>query len=1108
MTRFRIPHRLLCASTAFAIIAAAGLARVAHAQDIGQSANSFAGVRLPLEAVRGDLALSATRAWAWGDNEGTQRVFLSGDVRVRVGVYDLHAARAAVWIERIEDSPAGSGRAGVYQVFIYFDRVGNPRGPASISMSADRLPLRAVLDAASEPAIRADLLTRGVPNDSFLPEADRAFTRSLRQATAAESGEPDEPFVPPPTPKNQPTSVDPTMSRPYRAGREMDLGDPTNVSARRASKLPYGDENAPIFARQGVITIATGNLVYMDDLGKAGLLGDASTDGMPEVKPEQGEAVLIASGGLVVQYTDPGTVGKSLQIEAQRAVVFIEKGEGKGSVDASRIEVSRVRGIYVEGDVIATDGKYTLRGPKIYYDVKDNKAIVVDAVLFTYDQERGLPLYLRADTLRQESRRQFKAERARFSASAFFDPEFSLGAQTITITQHEVEVPPSEAIAAPQATRAGFNMPGRINDDLTFANGQQYTKTKTKIEASDVTLQAGGLPFFYVPTFEGDPEDMPLKDVRLENSSGNGPAIKTRWDLLSLMPSWLSKREGENRRVDLLAQYYFERGAALGVDSQWNNEDSKGKLFAYSIFEDDGSDLLKPGTRRERQHDTRGIFLGEQTWTLSENWTLFAEGAYLGDETFIDAFAEGLGETRREFATQAVLTRVDGNSEFAIRGKTNLNDFVANEWLLQSRGYNVAKMPEIGYARQADQILSETFFGTALWTHEYRYSMLAMEFDEVYARERGFDRTDLSTRAFGILPGQRLSDVLHSAGYMEDRVSRFDTRQELSFPRAYGPLNIEPFVVARGTWYDDDFQTFSPQQSDNSRLWGAAGMRMGTELSRIDQRVESRFFDISQIRHIIEPSATFQYAGSTVNRRDLPVYDEDVENLAQGSTVRVGVDQTWQTKRGDVRGPFSSHTVDVFKLSTNFTFSSGSPDPKGPLDRWFEFRPELSNPGDFADINGLWQVSSALAVTGSTIFDFNTNQQDRSTAGFVIQHSPRFSSFVEGRYINPLDSTFLDLGASYELTKRYSVSGLASYDISAGGFQGAGGELRRGFDGFIIGLRLSYNNVTDETGFGFVVKPTPLAKRTRTRILDNEPEAPGEADSIGPLFGPAYGPGY
>ena len=42
-----------------------------------------------------------------------------------------------------------------------------------------------------------------------------------------------------------------------------------------------------------------------------------------------------------------------------------------------------------------------------------NKALLLDAVFWTYDEDRRLPLYLRADVIRQESQQEFSGERAR-----------------------------------------------------------------------------------------------------------------------------------------------------------------------------------------------------------------------------------------------------------------------------------------------------------------------------------------------------------------------------------------------------------------------------------------------------------------------------------------------------------------------------------------------------------------------------------------------------------------------------------------------------------------------------------------------------------------------
>jgi len=120
------------------------------------------------------------------------------------------------------------------------------------------------------------------------------------------------------------------------------------------------------------------------------------------------------------------------------------------------------------------------------------------------------------------------------------------------------------------------------------------------------------------------------------------------------------------------------------------------------------------------------------------------------------------------------------------------------------------------------------------------------------------------------------------------------------------------------------------------------------------------------------------------------------------------------------------------------------------------------------------------------VYDLDIRQQARTSTGVVITHDPRYSSFLELRYLNPLDSTFLDIGTSYQLTTRYRLTGIGSYDISNGGFQGAGGELSRASDAFLLALRMSYNNTTDATSFGFVVKPSLTSKKKRVKILEDE----------------------
>src|SRR5690606_38104442 len=95
------------------------------------------------------------------------------------------------------------------------------------------------------------------------------------------------------------------------------------------------------------------------------------------------------------------------------------------------------------------------------------------------------------------------------------------------------------------------------------AGGGEGAGTATVVDARNLTLKAMGLPFFYWPRFRGDIQNIPLKDVRVENSSTGGTAIKTAWDVFGLV----GMRPPTGVDVNLLLDGYFKRGVAVGTDA-------------------------------------------------------------------------------------------------------------------------------------------------------------------------------------------------------------------------------------------------------------------------------------------------------------------------------------------------------------------------------------------------------------------------------------------------------------------------------------------------------------------------------------------------------------
>ncbi|TVQ60577.1 MAG: LPS-assembly protein LptD [Phycisphaerales bacterium] len=986
----------------------------ASIEPLAITGRGFAGIVLPVGVTDGPLSFSGRRAWTWTEQAPSpgepgaggaevRRLLISGEVAVTIGVRRFEAQRAAVWLQRVPEEET-DGRE-VWQTWVYFDRLENATSAASTGLAGPRVPVQAIVRPASGVALRADVVERGRPTDQLLTEGERELAAYLRALVggpawaaryeamvARREGETDDGPIAPPSVFDRPAptrAIDPDLA----------------AVADLLERLPRGSVSEPIFSPDGSLSVAAGDLAFV---------------------PGEDENALIVTGGVVMQAWEPGA-RRTLQLDAERAVVFLEPGPIERF---GRFEIADVRGIYLEGGVVATDGEYTLRGPRVFYDVRADRAIVLDAVFWTYNARVRMPLYVRADAVRQESASQFKAERATLANTGFARPHFSVGAGSVTIEREE---------------RAGL-------EDRTIA------------DARHLTLRAGPVPFFYFPRFRGDPENIPLRDVSFESSSGSGEGVRTTWNLFGLTgidgPDGLS--------ADLLLDFYSQRGPAIGTEFRWSTPEQQGELFGYLVIDDRGTDVLSTGAEIENDSEVRGLATLAHRWRLNDEWTFLVEGSYISDETFVEALFQGDARSRREFANRMLAQRTEANQAFTMELKGTFNDFTPNQAILQSRGYTVDRLPEARHQVIAQDVFSASAPGLISYSSDTRLGVVRLSFTEPTARQFGFTGLRQSQAAFGVEPDESLGDRLRSEGYTESEVVRFDTRQEVTAQLASGPWRLTPFAIGRVTAWDNDFSEFSPEEDDQIRVWGGVGMRASTELQRVYNGVQSDLFDLNRARHIVEPSVTVMTSGTTIDRKDLPVYDEDVENIFAGSMVRFGLNQTWQTKRG---GPGRWRDVDVLVFDNELVFTTDDDGLTSPVGRYIESRPELTNPGEYWTAEAGWQVTDAVALSGQNVFDLDLGQNARTSVGVLVRHTPRFQTLTELRYLNAQDSTYLDLAAFYELTAKYRLNGSMSYDTDDRDVQRVGGELQREFPNAILGAGINYNNITGETSFGFSFSP-------------------------------------
>ncbi len=1058
-----------------------------------------------MRAVRGRIAFGAARVTTWTRESpmtGTtiQQMLLSGDVKVRLGVYEFSAVRAVVFIERVadasdeekaEDVPipfAPDANLGIYQIYVYFDRVASPMAEVSVSVQANRLPVRAVIEPEDGIAVTYDLLMTGEPADPLIGEAEGALANLLRKQEGAEEVRlAQQDFT---DSKKRLSAPVPAESRSYLPPTAAQL------ASRAAEDLdPAAIQNeaftGPIFAKDGVFTISPGDITLVTG---------------------EDENSLLASNGLVVQYSDTRN-GRSLQLTAQRGVVFTAPRAIK---DIGRLKASDVRGFYLEGDVTASDGQYTLRGPRMYYDVTRNKAVVLDGVFWTYDRQLKLPLYVRADSIRQKSSNEFVAKRARMATSAFFEPDFTIGATTMTLSRRQVAKTPQGLLPTIQSwsnsgsasgsgsgsagsggastgssglaigpdaggisggTPSGYELP---SDLATTSALMPSMVTENYIDARNVTLNAEGIPFFYWPWYEGTIEQPLLRSVRAENKSESGFALKTRWNAYRL----IGLKGTPFTQADVMLDAYFGREApGLGTILAWSGPDTAGDALMYGLFNDKGTDVLVQGTRLTYSGTDRGLVTINHAMQFDEHWSFFGEFAYQSDANFVESFYSEMAQTRREFISQGYVSRIEDNTAFQTTVKGSANNFVTNEYLLQSDGYYVSKLPELSYLRQADPLLSSWFGDALTWTQEYRVSRMAMKIDRVTPNYRGFTTAAQSQQVFGINPNQTLYESLTAQGYLPQDVYRADTRHEVDAKLELGPVNVVPFVVGRFTGYDHNFETFAGARDPRYRFWGSTGATASTQIQRVDNSFDSRMLDMHRVRHIIEPSAAFFAAATNRNTSTLPIYDEDVEAIDKGVSGRIGVNQIWQTQRGR---PGRYYNADVFTLDMNLVDSTAETDIRSPVGRYMDYRPELSSFGKFGTLDSSWMVTDATTLSGGTVYDLNLHQQARSSVGVSVTQSPDVIGYADLRYLNALNLTTLGAGVAYRLANQYTIGLSTSYDMTAGDFQGLGANVTRDFQSMRLQFNISRSLISDQTQFGFTLVPQLGEARSRTPILGEQ----------------------
>ncbi|MDA8378146.1 MAG: LPS assembly protein LptD [Planctomycetia bacterium] len=796
------------------------------------------------------------------------------------------------------------------------------------------------------------------------------------------------------------------------------------------------------------IVMATGNIITEEVIGR--------------------QRVTVAKGEFFLFRKLPGH--NALELRANNAVMFspIRTRGAAGAPVPTKITnhsiTQKVLGVYLDGDVMITYGHQTLYANQVYYDFTTNRAILLHAVLSSEIVQAKSPLYMRAGEIIQEAQGQFEAKSVKLSTDEFYQPHYYIGASAMTV----------RSIAAPTP-------PGGKPKTAYYA----FTATKT-------TANFFGVPFFYWPYVSGTTQQSPspLKAASIGDSNIFGVTATTDWNLLELMG--ITPPGGVE--ADVSVNEYSKRGPAVGLNSRYDVGSMRGVVNS-SLMYDTGTDQL--GANRDNlpvpQH-TRGYIFARHLQQLSRQWSVAVEGSYVSDPNYLEQYFPYVYATAPEQQTSVYVEQQHHTEAFTVLGKWNLTGFITNADL-ENNEYTVQRYPEAHYYREGDKLL-----GLFTYYSDTSGGMINDQFSDTTSGIRA-----LQLNFPGLNPNETFSQYYLSNGWTDQPVARVDSRQEIDFPMAAGPVQFDPFVSGRLTYWDTTFPAVNNQiGGGTTRVWGTVGFRSSTTFSKLYPDVKSDLLDIDQLRHIIEPQISMFVTGANIQQGYLQPFDRNVEGITDASGAEFALRQMLQTKRGR---PGQRQIVNwiTFNVAADVFWNnhlSGPFDPNNPQYAGAPFstsdfgtpvigyydwsRPELSQIADSINANFKWRLGANVEFLADESWNINVQQLEELDSGVEVNQTPNLSYFLGNRYIRAVDSDQWTAAISYKLTSKYSIAAAESYDFALGQNVLSEVSLVREIPRFFVGITLAYNADTASSAAMVSIWPAgfPQAGITHQQALE------------------------
>jgi hypothetical protein len=788
----------------------------------------------------------------------------------------------------------------------------------------------------------------------------------------------------------------------------------------------------------------------------------------------------ISTGGLIVNvvYLSGSTGAETTQeveFAADNVVVWMTGGNKQEDKLQNGLNDTLEGGdktqfeLYLQGNVVIRtinvdpNGQRTieevLRADSIYYDLSQNRAIAQDADLELNVQGFPEKFHLKGEEMWQLGPNEFKAFNSEFFSSRRpADPGVKATARESTLLRRK------------GVRRNIFGLPYR--DLLT---GKIDDSTEQLMTNEKVRYRIGTFPIWGWPKSTTDLNEPlgPLAGLRGGNDQILGFQAYATWDLNKL----LALRGPKGHSWYLYTDYLSLRGVALGTRYDYRGTDflgfgnsHDGFLRLYGI-NDRGTDLLG-GDRPtyEAPPEYRGRIQWRHNQDLYENnltyLRVMAQVEYLSDPNFLEQYYKLENDFMPNQETFAYLYGASGNLYGSLLTQANLE----RRWVTETE-----------------------------WKPRVDGAMIGQSFLNFFSYSaRG------SAGYANLLPADVGAPV---AAANEQRVDtgRFQLNQRLSAPFDLGPMRLDPYGVVDLAHYTQDLTGEA-----RGRFYGGGGVKSSVTMSKLYENATSELFNLNGLNHKVTFGANYFAAYSDTPHTQLPLLDrltDDATDLAYRNSrfafgrsaagvpliskeadsaiasspifdqqkyairkltdgkadtldslevLQLDLRQRLQTKRGF---PGTEHTVDWLTLDLSMSvFPNRQRDNFGETAALFEY---------FT----LWHIGDRFSVSSSGWYDpfdqgaryfnvgFNFNRPDGSTFIFMYRH------------MDPVNSRAVTAIVNYQLSRKYSVVGTATYDFGSNlAITNSLSFARTGTDMTVL-FGVTYNALVQNFGLQFALVP-------------------------------------